>query len=130
MTVEIEFDHHTISQTSFPVCRSERSSVNAAGEQGTISFSFIAGHPIVWRGYRDEDDTTHASQRITGDIWEAGADPDALILGVGFRVPDRLTMNTLHIAHPGKTDTTQVTRGLLVITYAGKAKTRGSGAAK
>ena len=122
MTVEVDFDRHVISQTSLPVCKSARSNVNAAGEQGTISFSFVAGRPIVWRGYRSDHDTTRARQRITGDIWEAGADPDALILGAAFGVRGRITMNTIHIAHPGKADTTQVARGLVVLTYLGPAR--------
>jgi len=122
MTVEVQFDHHAVSQTSFPVCKALRSSVNASGGQGRVSYSFAPGRPIVWRGYRSNHDTTRANQRVTGDIWEAGADPDALTLGIGFSVPERLTMNTLHVAHPGKADTTVIARGLFVLTYPGTPK--------
>ncbi len=49
-------------------------------------------------------------------IWEAGADPDELLIGVVAEAQDGLHMNTIHIAHPLATDTTEVADGLLLIT--------------
>jgi hypothetical protein len=72
---------------------------------------------MVWKGYRDYDDTTRAREPVEGDVWEAGAESDVLLLGVSFSTGDRIVMNTIHIAHPGSPDTTAIADGLLILTY-------------
>jgi hypothetical protein len=120
MTVEIWFDRHLLSQTTTPLCKATRSSTFEGGEHGAVSYTFIPGRRIVWRGYRNNHDTTRASERITGDIWQAGADSGDILLGVSFMAPSRITMNTIHIAHPTRADTSVIASGLAVITYPGK----------
>jgi len=122
MTVEVPFDHRTASKTTVPICKAPRSSVESGGEQGTISFTFVPRRPIVWEGYRDDPDTTRANQVMSGDIWEAGADSDVITLGVEFSGPDRPTMNTLVCAYPDKADSTEIAKGLTVLTHPSKPR--------
>ena len=122
ITVEVRFDRHMLSQTTTPLCKAPRTSAFQGGEQGAVSFVFGPGRSIVWKGYRSNHDTTRANERITGGIWETGADSDAVLLGVSFSVRSRIAMNTIHIAHPAKADTTEIARGLFVITYPGKPR--------
>jgi hypothetical protein len=122
MTVEVRFDRHLLSRTTTPLCKAVRSSAFEGGEHGTVSFTFVPGRRIVWKGYRNNHDTTRATERITGGIWQAGADSGDVLLGVSFTVPSRVTMNTIHIAHPTTADTSEVAGGLVVITYPGKPR--------
>jgi hypothetical protein len=70
----------------------------------------------VWKGYRDEDNTTKPNQKIEGAIWLAGADPNALFLGVSCIANNKIYMNTIHIAHPSRRDVSEIASGLVVIT--------------
>ena len=46
----------------------------------------------------------------------AGADPDAMILGVSFATRDAIFMNTLHIASPDQQKASEIEPGLVIIT--------------
>jgi hypothetical protein len=121
MTLEVRLDRVRLYQASFPVCRADRESSHRQGQAGRFSFWFEPHRAIVWQGYRDQPDTTRAHQIIEGDVWQAGADSGDLVLGVSFMTPDRITMNATHITRPGASDTTQIARGLVVLTYPMKA---------
>ena len=55
-------------------------------------------------------------QEIEGNIWLAGADPDAMILGVSFVSRGSIYMNTLHIAYPDRRQISEIEPGLIIIT--------------
>jgi hypothetical protein len=116
MNLEVRLDQKIIYKSSFPLCRAERKSKHSQGQARTLKFSFKPRRAIVWEGYRDEDNTTGSNQEIEGDIWLAGADPDALLLGVSFSTPDSIYMNTIHIAHPARRDESEIESGLVVVT--------------
>jgi hypothetical protein len=117
MTLEVRLDDVRLYQASFPMCRADRASLHRQGQAGRFSFWFEPARAMVWTGYRDDPDTARARQFVEGDVWQAGADPDDLVLGVSFMAPDRILTNTTHIARPGVSDTTQIARGLVIITY-------------
>ena len=118
MSIEIQLDGSTISRTEFPVCRAERDRPESQGQHiGRIRFSFKPSRSIVWKGYRDEKDVTKAGQTLDADIWQAGADPDALVIGVSFSDRNAIHMNTIHIAHPTRRDESEVAQGLNVISF-------------
>jgi hypothetical protein len=118
MTLAVRLDNTTIFKSSFPLCRAERNTTPTQGQAiGHIAFSFRPYRAIVWEGYRDENNKTDAGQLIEGNIWEAGADPDFLTLGVSFHDQKNIYMNTLHIAHPAQRDETEIVKGLVVVTY-------------
>lgn len=96
--------------------RAARSNIHAKGQDKKLSFSFTPRRAITWEGYKDEKETTPPNQRLLGDLWLAGADPDALIIGVTFRSADSNHMNTIHIAHPNKQDRSEIATGLVVVT--------------
>jgi hypothetical protein len=116
MNLEVRLDQKVLYKSSFPLCRAERSSVHSQGQARKLHFVFRPRRAIVWQGYREEDDTTDANQRIEGDIWLAGADPDALLMGISFSSHDSIYLNTIHIAHPARRDQSEVASGLVVIT--------------
>jgi len=116
MKLEVRLDQKTIYQSSFPACRTDGLSTNNVGQKKILAFVFNAPRAIVWQGYRDEDNTTNPDQEIEGNIWLAGADPDAMILGVSFVSRGAIYMNTLHIAYPDRRHVSEIEPGLVVIT--------------
>jgi hypothetical protein len=57
------------------------------------------------------------AERVPVLIWQAGADPDVLVIGLSFSDGHMIYMNTLHIAHPSQRDESEVATGLTVVTY-------------
>ena len=118
MGVEVSLDGVTLLKVALPLCRADRESVHSQGQQtARIEFSFVPTRPIVWEGYRDPPIKSKTGQLLEGDIWQAGADPDDLILGVSFLDSHLIYMNTVHVAHPTQRDETEIEPGLTLSTY-------------
>ncbi len=117
MTLEVQFEGRIVHKSTFPLCRAGRGTVHQQGQDGRIEFTWRPEHAITWRGYRDTRNRTGTDEVLLGNIWEAGADPDALTLGVSFFSGKRIVMNTVHIAHPAARDESTIAKGLLVRTY-------------
>ena len=117
MTLEVRFDNRVVHKATFPLCRASRDTAHNQGQAGRIEFALRPDRVVVWEGYREQNDRTRANEVLEGNIWEAGADPDALILGVSFVSGDRILMNTMHIAHPAGRDESEIAKGLVVRTY-------------
>jgi len=117
MALEVRFEKAIVFKAEVPLCRTDRSSVASQGQRvGFFEFHFRATQAIVWEGYRDTDNKTKAGELLEGNLWQAGADPDALIIGVSFSNSRTILMNTLHIAHPGQHDESQIANGLRLIS--------------
>jgi hypothetical protein len=117
MTLEVRLDSASVYQSTFPLCRGDSASGASQGQDARIAFWFEPRRSIIWQGYKDADDTTRPRRRIEGDIWEAGADTDDLLLGVSFSTSGRILMHTTHPAHPTRADSTYIAKGLIVLTY-------------
>ena len=104
----VKLDGEPIYRSKFPVCRNNGPTPTA--QERKIVFHFKGGH--VFQGeYR-----TSRTQTIEANIWQAGADPDALLLGVTF-VSDRVLLNTSHIAKSDGTSVSQLDSGIVVKTF-------------
>jgi hypothetical protein len=111
---DVRLDQRVIYHSSFPICRVERQ----MEPQKHLEFSFKAPRSIVWKGYRsDEGDTTVANTEFEVFIWQAGGDPDDLLLGVGVSAADGLHMNTILILRPDTSSLDQLADGLSVRTH-------------
>ena len=117
MTIEVKLHGAMVGKVMTPLCRAPRDGASRQGGYGRIDLSFRASHSIVWKGYREESDRTPAGQMIEGSVWQAGAEADALLIGVSFNTRDRILMNTIHIAHPDRRDESTIAEGLTVVTY-------------
>ena len=116
MGLEVSLDGKVIHQATFAVCHRLRSATST-NEKRMIEFSFVAPRAITWNGYLDEDNTTNVGAKLEADIWQAGADPDALILGLSFDSSNQIYMNTVHIARIDRSSQSEVEPGLVVRTY-------------
>ena len=117
MTMEVSLDTRVLQKSVFPVCRAPRDSAAGEGQRGKIGLSFKPGRVIRWQGYRDGGDRSQPDDVLELDVWQAGADPTALILGVSVIGPGRILMNTVHIAYPNRREETSIASGLVVVTY-------------
>jgi hypothetical protein len=108
MGLEVVLSGKVIYRSSFPVCpigdRSEE-------VYKRVIFSFKGGH--VFQG---EYHTTPA-QTIAGNIWQAGADPGSLLLGISFATKTQVLLNTIHVAKPDSASVSEIDPGLTVRTF-------------
>jgi hypothetical protein len=81
------------------------------GEDGRAEFHFSGGHTFQGRCH------TLAKGSIEGDIWQAGADPDALILGISFAASKQILLKTLHVASPEKQTSSIIDKDIFITTY-------------
>jgi len=115
--LSLRLGNRNLYRGSIPVCRSERRS-----ETGRIRFRFTADRPIVWYGYRsaqrspahDVGDTTTANTSFELDIWQAGGEADALLLGVSAAARDGLHMNTVCVVWVTKPSRRTLATGLVL----------------
>jgi len=103
--ITIRLDHRVLYRGLLPVCHGRRDA-----EDGRVEFHFAGGH--TFQG----ENRTRPTDLIEGDIWQAGGEPDALILGISFTAEQGL-LNVLHVARPQKQTSTEVDKGLFVTTY-------------
>jgi hypothetical protein len=106
--VIVLLDGKAVYHSRFPVCRNNGPTPTA--EQRKIVFHFKGGR--VFQG----DYGTLPTQTIQANIWQAGADQDALVLGVTF-VSDRVLLNTIHVAKPDGTSVSQLDHGIVLRTF-------------
>ncbi len=104
LTVRLE--RKVLYRGVLPICRGSRDA-----ENGQVKFHFAGGH--LFQGeYR-----TRSTDSIEGDIWQAGGEPDALILGISFVTKNQILLNTLHLAWPNRQVSSELDRGLFITTY-------------
>jgi hypothetical protein len=72
---------------------------------------------MKWSRSRTDQRTTKAGRRLDVDIWQAGADPSDILLGVSVSDSESVYINTIHIAYPEKPNTTLIADGLVVSTH-------------
>jgi hypothetical protein len=101
-------DGKVVYHSRFPLCHNNGPTPTA--EERKIAFHFKGGRTFQGE-YR-----TLPSQTIEANIWQAGADPDALLLGVTF-VSDRVLLNTIHVAKPDSTSVSELDRGIVIRTF-------------
>jgi hypothetical protein len=123
MTLEVRLDGRPLHRSSFPLCLAQRESGDSQGQQvGRMEFFFQPKRRIVWSGYREKNDQTEATETLEVNVWQAGADPDGLTLGVSVMSHDRILMNTVHLAHPDRSNESSLAKGLVVTTYPAERK--------
>jgi hypothetical protein len=104
--VTIRLDHKVLYRGVLPICHGSRDA-----EDGHVEFHFAGGH--LFQGeYR-----TRSTDSIEGDIWQAGGESDALILGISFDTKKQILLNTLHVATPDKQISVELDKGLFITTY-------------
>jgi hypothetical protein len=120
VALRVHLDSKTVFATSLSLCRWER----RFGD-GNARFQFTPGRPLVWYGYRSDDeggkkdggDTTAAGTTLTVDFWQAGGESDAIELGYSVAANDGLHMNSIHLVSPTDSRATTMAPGLVLETW-------------
>lgn len=97
MGIEVRIDGKSVSKSSFPICKT----TNAADDhnkQKILAFTFRGG-----RKFQGEYQTSRDEQ-VEGNVWQAGADVEDLLLGISFlsRKQHQILLNTIQIARPDR----------------------------
>src|SRR5208282_1504820 len=97
MGLQLLLDGKPIYQSLFRACQMNRTTANTDREQKVRTpFHFSGGHTFQGTYH------TKKTETIEGTIWQAGADPDDILLGVSFLAHGQVLLNTVHIVRPGK----------------------------
>jgi hypothetical protein len=97
MGIRITVEGQIVYRSTFRACRILNNEPNKYDEKGMREFYFPGGHT-----FQGEYHTTNR-EKIEGDIWEAGADPADILLGVTFSTRRRELLNSVYIVKPGET---------------------------
>ncbi len=111
MGLDLLVEGRIVYHSGFRACLMERTDANAQGESKTRAFYFSGGH-----NFQGVYATTKEEQ-VEGNIWEAGADPDDILLGVSFATLNQVLLNTIHIVKPGKPTQSTLDRNVIIKTY-------------
>jgi hypothetical protein len=118
MGLEVVAGRKIIYRSSFPVCP-----INDYSEKvkDLLSARETPGHKLVFsfkggRVFQGEYRTT-PTQTIEGNVWQAGTNPGAILLGVSFTTDKQVLLNTIHVAEQGRASTSEIDPGLTVRTF-------------
>ena len=106
LNVLVRLGSKVLYQGFIPICRG---SLDA--EDGRVEFGFSSSHLF------DSQYRARGTDTIEGEIWQAGGETDALVLGVSFATKKQILLNTLHVASPDKKTSTELDKGLYITTY-------------
>jgi hypothetical protein len=104
--IEMRLKSKIIYRGALAVCRGNRQA-----EDGTAEFYFPGGHTFQGE-YR-----TRPTQKIEGNIWQAGGESDAIILGISFATKDRILLNTVFIAKPDTEASSEIDKDIVVRSF-------------
>ena len=111
LRLEISLDGRSIYQSSLHICRLRKEDLPPPKERPGVAFSFRGGH--TFQG----EIRTSQRQVVEANIWQAGGEPDGILMGISFSTGSRVLLNTLHHAKADHTSKSQLDRGLFVATY-------------
>ena len=109
MRITVEAGGERLLETTIPTCHLDREDFAPEKRQRMIEFPATRLATAL---------DARASRHLTGNVWEAGAEPDGLALGISFQSDDRIHLNTLHFAALATRTRTQVAPGVFVETTA------------
>lgn len=112
MGFELLMNGAMVHKISFPVCPIK--DVSEEPHNKVVAFFFKGGY--VFQGKYH----TKPTQKIEGNIWQAGADNGEILFGVSFSAPGRhgqTLLNIIHIADAYKESSTEIDDGLIVHTF-------------
>ena len=110
LTVDLRLDTKPLYRIAFPICRATSPATDA---HQPLVFKFVgsprrfADDPVV--GLRSIDS-------IEGNVWQAGAESDGVILGVSLMTKQQIVLNTLHFASADTACTSVLDSGLVIVT--------------
>jgi hypothetical protein len=109
--LKLLIDGKVVYKAKLRICQEGRSDLKTEQKQSEAKFHFPGGHTF------QDTYPTKVSDQVEGDIWQAGADSNDLLLGVSFATKSQILLNTIHIAKPGKAIQSTLDSRIVVKTY-------------
>ena len=107
LNIEVRVRGHLVDLSQVTYCKRNTRS-RPTDEARSIRFYFFDTESV----FSDKDTI------LTGDIWQAGAETDAVLLGVSFVSNGTILVNTLHPALLGEEFVSSPKEGLVIVTSA------------
>jgi hypothetical protein len=114
LVIDLILDGRPLYGATTPICQGTREDHMNSKK---VSFTFQPPRAITWTGYRGQALTTKAGQKLSADLWQAGTDPNDLVLGISVSDGRVLYMNATHVAYPEEPSTTEIEKGLIITTH-------------
>lgn len=116
LSIDVILANKAVYHTEVPICRMVGSQAAAAKDNDGLTFSLTPILPIVFSGYRATNEFVPAGTPLEMSVWQAGADPDTLTLGVSVADAKEIYVNTLFFAKPDAETSEELGTGLVMIT--------------
>jgi hypothetical protein len=113
LRLDVEVDQRRIRSATVPLCRRLRSEV-PDHRTAALRLQTAVPRPIEWRGYRDDIERTAAGELLEVEIWEAGAEEGALILGVVVSTSEGILAHTHLVADPAAPAKVSLAEGIVL----------------
>ena len=107
--LQVLLDGKAVYGSSFSACSMRRAEITPEPKQRILAFVLPKG------GHRRLG--VHTALEIEGNVWEAGGDPDAILLGVSFATKDRILLNAIHVVNMLGASQSDLAPGLVVKTF-------------
>ncbi len=111
LSLNFQVDGKAVYSSVFPICKLRRADIRPEPQQRLLTFRFEAA-PSRFRAH----DRAVEPESIECNIWEAGQQPDGIVLRVSFSTPERVLLNTRHVARASAAARSEWVRGLALTT--------------
>jgi hypothetical protein len=109
LSIEITLGKKSIFKSSFPLCKMRRTKIKPGLVPKHLAFSLENKK----RSYFGEV----KGEMLEGNIWESGAEPDNIVLGLTFETKTQTWLHTLLVVEPDKPSRFLLGKGLVVTTH-------------
>jgi hypothetical protein len=111
LILDFHVDGKAVYSSVFPICKVRRADIKPEFQQRLLTFRFEAAPRRFGAQYRAAE-----PESIGCNIWEAGQQPNAVVLRVSFATAERVLLNTRHLARADTPARSEWIRGLVLTT--------------
>lgn len=116
LSIDVTLANKAVYHTEVPICLMARSRDATARENDGFTFSLTTTQPVLFSGYRATDEFVPTGTSLEMSVWQAGADPDVLTLGISVADAKQIYANTLLFAKPDAETSEEIATGLVITT--------------
>lgn len=114
LSIDVTLANKPVYHSEVPICHMVRSQGAVAKEGDSLTFSLKTTQAIVFSGYRATNEFVPAGRLLEMSVWQAGADPDTLALGISVADTKEIYVNTVLFAKPDGQTSEELGTGLVI----------------
>jgi hypothetical protein len=116
LSVDVTLANKLAYHTVVAICHKARSQAPTPRQDDGFTFPLTPTQPIIFSDSRGTNDFVPAGRSLQMSLWQAGADPDVLTLGVSVADAKEIYVNTLYFAKPDAEMSEEIGTGLVITT--------------